>query len=640
MLTLSAVRAKYLHYLSTLQLEGQDYSHAIVPSVSLVPENDPTTLFTSAGMQPMIPYFFGSKHPQGKRIANSQKSFRSEDIEEVGDNRHTTFFEMLGNWSLGDYFKKEQIHFFFNFLTQELKLDPQRLYVTVFAGNSELGIPRDEEAASTWQKLFEQVGVEAKIVDQPEAGLQGGRIFFYGEKKNWWSRSGVPAQMPVGEPGGPDSEVFYDFADPKQPEAIHQASPFAAHPCHINCDCGRFLEIGNSVFMEYQKTEQGFVKLEQQNIDFGGGLERILAACEQQADIFRTQAFWPIVEQLQQLSPVAYEENLLAYRIVADHIRASVMLIADGVLPGNKEQGYVLRRLLRRAARQGRYLQVEGSFLSRLVPAVIALYSDFYQELAPRTQEIEQIIEAEESKFQRSLERGLREFEKLIIGQDRLTAELVFRLYESYGFPFELSLEEAKQRGLALEKNLPEKIAGKQAAHAASSRLASEQKFKGGLADHSELTTRYHTATHLLHAALRQVLGEAVSQQGSNITADRLRFDFSFPRALTEQEKQAIENLINHWVATDLPVHRQELPKEEALASGAIAFFVDKYPNIVSVYTVGERSQGQVGKDWISKEFCGGPHVNRTGEIGSIKIFKEKAAAAGVRRIYARFVAK
>lgn len=635
--TLSSVRQHYLNYFSKVNLAGQNFAHAIVPSVNLVPENDPTTLFTSAGMQPMIPYFFGSPHPKGKRIVNSQKCFRSEDIEEVGDNRHTTFFEMLGNWSLGDYFKKEQIHFLFNFLIEELKLDPKRIYVTVFSGNKELGIDRDDEAAMTWQELFSSAGIEAKIIDNPEEGLQGGRIFFYGEKKNWWSRSGVPAKMPIGEPGGPDSEVFYDFADPTDPEKIHRNSVFADQPCHVNCDCGRFLEIGNSVFMQYQKTLQGFEKLAQPNIDFGGGLERILAACEQQADVFRTSAFWPIIESLEKISDKNYQDNLLAFRIVADHLRAAVMLIGDGVLPGNKEQGYILRRLLRRAARQGRYLEIAGNFLGKLVTDVLVLYQDFYPELLNKVDEIRKIIDDEESKFARSLERGLREFEKMIVGRDQLTAALAFKLYESYGFPFELSIEEAKSRNLALESDLLEKIQSMRQAHAASSRTGAEQKFKGGLADQSELTTRYHTATHLLHAALRQVLGEEVGQKGSNITAERLRFDFSFPRALTEAEKQKIEEQINAWVKADLPVHRQEMPKETALKSGAIAFFIEKYPNIVSVYTIGIKESGQAGKDWISKEFCGGPHVKKTAEIGLMEIFKEKAAAAGVRRIYARF---
>ncbi len=638
MSNLSLIRQKYLEYFRQLHTAaGQDFSHAIVPSVNLVPENDPTTLFTSAGMQPMIPYFFGEPHPLGKRIANSQKCFRAEDIEEVGDNRHTTFFEMLGNWSLGDYFKKEQIAFFFRFLTEEIGLDPRRLYVTVFAGNKQLGIPRDDEAAATWQKLFAEAGVEAKIVENPEKGLQEGRIFFYPEKKNWWSRSGVPDKMPVGEPGGPDSEVFYDFGSLPAFAEIHEHSLWADQPCHVNCDCGRFLEIGNSVFMQYQRSEQGFEPLKQQNIDFGGGLERILAAFENQPDIFQTDAFLPIIRSLAGLANSTYAEQPAAYRIVADHLRASVMLIHDGVLPSGKEQGYVLRRLLRRAMRQGQMLGIDGNFTSQLVPSVIEIYADFYQELSAKAAEIADIIDQEEKKFRQSMQRGLREFEKMIVGKDQLTAELAFKLYESYGFPFELSIEEAKSRQLDLEVGLEEKIAERRQAHAALSRSASEQKFKGGLADQGELTTRFHTATHLLHAALRQILGEAVGQKGSNITAERLRFDFSFPRALSEAEKIAVEDQVNAWIKADLPVTRQEMPKTEALKSGAIAFFLEKYPERVSVYTVGQQPDGQKGKDWISKEFCGGPHVTHTGEIGKIHIFKEKAAAAGVRRIYATF---
>lgn len=632
------IRQTYLDYFAHLKsADGRDFAHAVVPSVNLVPENDPSTLFTSAGMQPMIPYFFGQSHPKGKRIVNSQKCFRAEDIEEVGDNRHTTFFEMLGNWSLGDYFKTEQIEFFFTFLTNRVGLDPHKLYVTVFAGNPALGIPRDDQAAVTWQKLFEKSGVEAKIVTDPENGLQGGRIFFYPEKKNWWSRSGVPDKMPVGEPGGPDSEVFYDFGEEQHGHHLHQESAWKDQPCHVNCDCGRFLEIGNSVFMQYQKTESGFQPLKQQNIDFGGGLERILAAFKHQPDIFQTDAFLPIIQALASLSPFSYAEQTAAYRIIADHVRASVMLLADGVVPSSKEQGYILRRLIRRAVRQGQKLGIQGSFLTKLLPAVISIYQDFYTELPTKTAQMSQALQQEEEKFQRSMQRGLREFEKMIVGQDVLTAELAFTLYESYGFPFELSIEEAQSRGLAQEAEILQKITQKRQAHASLSRSASEQKFKGGLADHGALTTRYHTATHLLHAALRQILGKSVGQKGSNITAERLRFDFSFPRALTSSEKQQVEDLVNQWIVADLPVQRQEMPKTVALQSGAVAFFVEKYPDLVSVYTVGKNPDGQAGRDWVSKELCGGPHVTHTGEIGRIKLVKEKAAAAGVRRIYAEF---
>lgn len=625
---LSLIRQKYLTYLGGL-------GHAIVPSAPLVPENDPTTLFTSAGMQSMIPYFFGAAHPEGKRVANSQKCFRADDIDEVGDNRHTTFFEMLGNWSFGDYFKKEQITLLFNFLTQELKLDPNKLYVSVFAGNQELGIKRDDEAALLWQKLFTDAGVEAKIIDNPEAGLQDGHIFFYGEQKNWWSRSGVPANMPEGEPGGPDSEVFYDFGEVTSVEAakMHQE-----HPCHINCDCGRFLEIGNSVFMQYQKTADKFVPLAQANIDFGGGLERILAAYQHQPDVFKTVAFWPIIDKIQSLTSLSYEDdaNKKHFRIIADHMKAAVMLMSDGVFPSSKTQGYVLRRLLRRALRQANYLSIEQETLVELVPIIVEIYADFYPELKTQQANICQLIQAEQLKFSRSLSKGLKEFDKLLENQSVFTAEIAFYLYESFGFPFEISLEEAQNRHLQIETDLEKKYQLKKSAHALTSKQANQAQFKSGLADESETTTKYHTVTHLLHAALRQVLGESVQQKGSNITAERLRFDFSYPRALSEEQKQQVTDLINQWIEADFQVDKQVLAKKEALNLGAIALFVDKYPDVVNMYSIGPNPQGnRQGIDYISRELCSGPHVERTGVIGQIVLAKETAVADGVRRIYA-----
>ncbi len=624
---LSLIRQKYLTYLSSL-------NHAIVPSAPLVPENDPSTLFTSAGMQSMIPYFFGAVHPEGKRVANSQKCFRADDIDEVGDNRHTTFFEMLGNWSFGDYFKKEQIATLFNFLTQELKLDPKKLYVSVFSGNKDLGIKRDEEAAMLWQKLFTTAGVEAKIVDQQGASPEDGRIFFYDEKKNWWSRSGVPAKMPEGEPGGPDSEVFYDFGEQDTLEAktMHQL-----HSCHINCDCGRFLEIGNSVFMQYQKTHGKFVPLAQANIDFGGGLERMLAAYQNQPDVFKTAAFWPIIEKIQTFTSLSYtdEHNKKYFRIIADHMKAAVMLMSDGVLPSSKAQGYVLRRLLRRALRQANYLGIKQETLVELVPIIIAIYVDFYPELKEQEQQISQLIQTEQFKFSKSLSKGLKEFDKLLVEQSIFTAELAFFLYESFGFPFEISLEEAQNRQLQIEKNIELKYQLAKDSHSLSSKQGNQQ-FKSGLADVGEITTKYHTVTHLLHAALRQVLGETVEQKGSNITAERLRFDFSYPQALTQEQKKQITDLINQWIAADFKVDKQVLPKTEALELGAIALFADKYPDTVNMYSIGPNPLGnQKGVDYISRELCSGPHVEHTGLIGHIELVKEKAVADGVRRIYA-----
>lgn len=630
-LTLSSLRHLYLDFFAKK-------GHAIVPSANLVPENDPSTLFTSAGMQAMIPYFLGEKHPQGQRIANSQKCFRSEDIDEVGDNRHTTFFEMLGNWSFGDYFKKEQIEFFFEFLVDVMQLDPSRLYISVFAGDKDLNIPKDEESALIWQDLFQKRGVEAKIIDNPEAGLQGGRIFFYGEEKNWWSRSGVPATMPVGEPGGPDSEVFYDFAL-DQDNSFHQQSKFVKQACHINCDCGRFLEVGNSVFMQYQRTADGFQELAQKNIDFGGGLERLLAVSEGQSDVFQSSAFSGIIKKLEEISQKDYQDpdSQAAFRIIADHLKASVMLIADGVLPSNKEQGYLLRRLIRRSLRQAKYLGLEKEFLLDLVPAVVDLYQDFYPQVKSKINQINEVLKNEEQKFNKTLKRGLKEFNRLISKKDQLTADLAFKLYESYGFPFELSIEEAKARDIAIEADIESKIAQANQQHSALSRQTASDKFKGGLADHEAKTTAFHTTTHLLQAALRKVLGDQVQQKGSNINSDRLRFDFSYTRALTKEELRKVEQLINQWLKEDLPVSNEVLAKEEALKSGAIAFFVERYPDQVSVYTIGDHN------DWVSKELCGGPHVERTGQIarfGDLEIFKEKAVSQGVRRIYMRFRAE
>ncbi len=626
---LSSLRQKYLDYL-------QGLGHAIVPSAALVPDNDPTTLFTSAGMQSMIPYFFGQAHPLGKRVANSQKCFRADDIEEVGDNRHTTFFEMLGNWSFGDYFKKEQIEFIFNFLTGELKLDPSKLYVSCFSGNQALGIERDDEAAATWQRLFKNAGIEAKIITDPSQGLQDGRIFFYPEQKNWWSRSGVPANMPEGEPGGPDSEVFYDFGEQKTTlaEKFHREDG----PCHINCDCGRFLEIGNSVFMQYQKTSAGFEPLAQANIDFGGGLERLLAASENQPDVFRTAAFWPLISKIQELSPFSYddENKQKYYRIIADHMKAAVMLMADGVMPSSKEQGYVLRRLLRRALRQAAYLEIQQETLVDLVPLVVEIYGDFYSDLPGKQDKISQVLASEQLKFSKSLSKGLKEFEKMLAAADQLTASAAFKLYESFGFPFEISLEEAAARGISVEADVKENFAKERQTHADSSRSSLKNKFKSGLADHGDTVVKYHTTTHLLHEALRQVLGESVEQKGSNITAERLRFDFSFDRALTAGEKNQVEQLINDWIKADLSVDKQTLPKASALKSGAIALFVEKYPDIVNVYSIGQNPNGQKkGSDFISREFCSGPHVKRTSEIGEIELTREKAVADGIRRIYA-----
>lgn len=629
-ITPNELRSLYLRFF-------EERGHAVVPSSPIVPDNDPTTLFTGSGMQPMMPYLLGAAHPKGTRIVDSQKCFRSQDIEEVGDNRHTTFFEMLGNWSLGDYFKDEQLQWFFEFLTQEVGLSPDRLFVTVFAGNDELGIPADEEAVKIWQKLFAGVGIEATAISSAETdGMQGGRIFYYPESKNWWSRAGVPANMPIGEPGGPDSEVFYDFGAALQ---LHEKSEWKDQPCHVNCDCGRFLEIGNNVFMAYHKTESGFESLSQKNIDFGGGFERVLAAMNENPDVFTTDLFQPIIKRLELISKRSYEDgseqDVQAFRVITDHVRAAVMLAADGVVPGNKEQGYFARRLLRRAIRFGKQLGIESHFLADLVPVIAGLYSEVYPELAQQAEMIAQVFEDEEKKFAQALRKGLKEIEKL----DTLTGETAFQLYETYGFPFELTQEIAAERGQHISQ--ADFDAAKRA-HSEASRTASAGKFKGGLAEHSEITTKYHTATHLLHAALREILGTHVQQQGSNITNERMRFDFSHSQAMTQEEKHAVEDLMNRWVEAALPVTSQSMPKDVALESGAIAFFREKYPDEVTVYTIGIDANGtahDLETGWISKELCGGPHVENTSEIGKLTITKEQSASAGVRRIYVEVVA-
>ncbi len=612
------LRARYLAFM-------EQQGHAILPSSPLVPENDPTTLFTGSGMQPMITYLLGEPHPKGKRIADSQKCFRSQDIEEVGDNRHTTFFEMLGNWSLGDYFKAEQLRWFFTFLTDEAGLDPSRLYVTVFRGNESLSIPRDTESVAIWQELFAEKGITATAVDHADRdGMQGGRIFFYEEKKNWWSRAGEPKNMPTGEPGGPDSEVFYDFGTELQ---LHENSAWKDVPCHVNCDCGRFLEIGNSVFMQYQKQADGsFAELPQKNVDFGGGLERIAAAQIGDLDVFKTELFQPLIRVIEQVSGTSYdadETTKRSFRVIADHMRAAVMLAADGVYPSNKEQGYFARRLVRRSIRYGRMIGIQKPFLGQLVPVVATLYADAYPVVQEQAAQITLALEQEEKKFERLLDQGLKQIEKLT----SLDGKVAFYLYETFGFPFELTQEIAAEKGWTVKKVEFEE---EKAAHSQSSRTASAGKFKGGLQDQSEQTIKFHTATHLLHAALRRVLGTHVQQKGSNITADRLRFDFSHPTALTSEECSQVEQQIHEWIAANLPVHRQVMSKQAALDSGAIAFFAEKYPDEVSVYTIGKDPQ----TDWISKELCGGPHVKSTALLGTLKIQKEQAVSAGVRRIY------
>ncbi|MBI5358866.1 alanine--tRNA ligase [Candidatus Amesbacteria bacterium] len=560
MLTGTQIRQKYLDFFTKR-------GHVAIPSVPLVPENDPTTLFTGSGMQPMIPYLLGQPHPLGVRLVDSQKCFRAQDIEEVGDNRHDTFFEMLGNWSLGDYFKEEQLIWIWEFFTEELSLDPKRLYVSVFEGNAE--VPKDQEAVNIWKSL----------------GVADDHIYFYGVKKNWWARSSFE-NMPVGEPGGPDSEVFYDFG--------------GSHDCHPNCDCGRFMEIGNNVFMTYKKTDSGFEPLAKKNIDFGGGLERLTAAANNGPDIFKTDLFMPIIKVLGgEISP--------ATRIIADHIKASVFLIDEGLLPSNKAQGYFLRRLLRRAAVKMKQLGMNLEF-SKVITAIFEIYPMYLKNMANVNLEISR----EMANFQKTLDQGLKLLDKVS----------PFDLFQSYGFPIEITEELYKQKGLNLDR---EAFDLQLKSHRDLSRTAGKGMFKGGLQDSSEITTRYHTATHLLHAALRKILGSHVSQKGSNITSERLRFDFSHPDKLTSEQILQIEGLVNQKINEDIEVNKLEMKKDEALKMGALAFFPEKYPDVTTVYKIGD----------YSMELCGGPHVTSTSEIGRFKINREESAGAGIRRIYA-----
>ncbi len=592
-----------------------------MPSSSLLPD-DPSVLFTTAGMQPMVPYLLGQEHPFGTRIANSQKCFRAQDIEEVGDSRHTTFFEMLGNWSFGDYFKKEQLRWVFELLIKELELDPMRLYVTVFEGNDQ--IPRDKESVLLWKELFASVGVEAKDVeDAATKGMQGGRIFYYGAEKNWWSLSGTPEQMPAGDPGGPDSEMFYEF-----PDVQHDVR--FGEKCHVNCDCGRYVEIGNNVFMEYQKQEDGsFRLLDQKNIDFGGGLERLVMALEDRPDIFKTDVFKSIIAKLEEVSGIRYEEHPRNFRVISDHVKAAVMLIADGAIPSNKSQGYLVRRLIRRAMRYT--ILLDSRKIVPLFTAAGESVIDMYSDIITREKDyIMKIIIDEIGKFSKTLHAGLKEIGKI----EELNAVNAFSLYETYGYPFELTEEIARERGQEVSYGEFRKEFEK---HQEKSRAGLEKKFGGhGLildtgelkaADDRELkiVTRLHTATHMLHAALRKVLGEEVHQAGSDITAERLRFDFTFPRKVTAEELKKVEDLVNEGIKKDLTVTKEEMPYEEAVKTGALSFFKLKYPPKVNVYSVGD----------FSKELCGGPHVTHSGEIGSFRITKEEASSAGVRRIRA-----
>ncbi len=601
----------------------RERGHAVIPSSSLIPENDPTTLFTGSGMQPMLPYLLGEKHPLGSRIADSQRCFRTQDIEEVGDNRHTTFFEMLGNWSLGDYFKKEQIPWMFDFLTKTLGLDAKRIYVTVFRGNDV--IPRDDESIRLWQEQFQSIGIEAKTLDDAEKkGMRDGRIFTYDEKKNWWSRAGEPAKMPIGEPGGPDSEMFWDFGADRR---LHERSPWSDQPCHVNCDCGRYLEIGNNVFMEYIRTEKGFEKLKQQNVDFGGGLERLAAALNDNPDVFTIDLFAGIRLSLEELSGKKYgerEEETRAFRIIMDHLRVATFLTADGAPPSNKDQGYFTRRVVRRAIRFAGVLGLKDDFCMRIVKAVIETYGSAYPYLQMKEEAICSALQAEEAQFKRALVKGEKELKEYLAEHRTLDGAKAFSFYETYGFPLELTKEMVLEEGITID-DVGFRSAFEE--HQKKSRAGAQMRFAGGLADHSVETTKLHTATHLLNAALRRVLGPHIQQKGSNITAERLRFDFNHPDKMTPEQIKKVERLVNEAIAADLPVSFHVATVEGAKEEGAIGVFDERYGSEVKVYVVGDGS--------FSLEICGGPHVARTGMIGKLTIQKEESSSAGIRRIKA-----
>ena len=619
------IRLKYLDFYSK-------QAHAVIRRAPLILIDDPTTLFTGAGMQPMIPYLLGEPHPEGKRIADSQTCLRAQDIDDIGDNRHTTFFEMLGNWSLGDYFKKEQINWMWTFLTEEIGLDPQRLYVTCFIGAPEYNIARDTEAAELWQQKFVEKGIEAGLADigSEEQGAARGihpgeRIFFYDSSKNWWSRNGGPETTPIGDPCGPDSEMFYEF------DFIEHDPKFGEY-CHPNCDCGRFMEIGNNVFMAYKKVADGvFEPLEKPNIDHGSGLERIAAAANNDPDVFKISLLWPIIEKLQDLSGKQYASYTESMRVIADHLRAATFMAVDGCVPSNKEQGYVMRRLLRRAIRYSFDLGIEQNFLEEVVPVIADLYEADFPEVKENREQIIAVLVKEEKAFRQTLRKGLKQMQQYI--DDGLTGEELFTLYDTFGFPVELSTEEAYKQGIKLSDDWRAEFDAQMAEQRQRSKTARKGQFSGGLEGHDPIHLKYHTATHLLGAALRKVLNAPdLQQHGSNITAERLRFDFNHDK-LTPEEKQAVEDQVNAWIDADLPVSFAVYPTDEALKMGAIGAFGERYGDEVKVYSIGE------GDNVVSFEVCGGPHVEHTGVLAEggkrFTITKEEASAAGIRRIKA-----
>lgn len=649
------IRTAYLKFF-------EDRGHVVVPRAPLVLQGDPTTLFTGSGMQPMIPYLLGEPHPKGKRVVDSQTCLRAQDIDDIGDNRHTTFFEMLGNWSMGDYFKAEQIPWMFEFLTDVVGLDASKLYVTCYIGNEAYGIPKDTEAAELWATLFANKGLSHETADigsqdnGSKRGMNPGeRIFFYDGSKNWWSRNGSEANTPIGDPCGPDSEFFYEFD-------FIEHDPKFGEKCHPNCDCGRYMEVGNNVFMAYKKVGEGqFEELVQKNVDHGSGLERIAAAAIDSPDMFKISLMWPIIEKLQELSGKHYESHMESMRVIADHLRAATFLAVDGCVPSNKEQGYVMRRLVRRAIRYSFELGIEQNFLEAIVPVIADLYVNDFPEVAENREAIVAVLVKEEKAFRQTLRKGLKEFERIVEMKweirefegrretnahnyneteefktefkSVLFAKDAFKLYDTFGFPLELTTEEAWKRGMELEQDFYEKFKAQMQIQRNRSQTASKGTFKGGLEGHDAIHLKYHTATHLLQSALRQIFGESVRQHGSNITAERLRFDFSLDRKMTPEEIARAEELVNQWIREDHPVKFTLYPTQEALDMGAIGPFGERYADTVKVYQMGTDDH------IVSLEICGGPHVDHTGQLAEggkvFKITKEEASSAGIRRIKA-----
>lgn len=630
------LREKYINFFISK-------GHKRIPSASVVPENDPTVLFTTAGMHPLVPYLLGEKHPEGTRLTNVQKCVRTGDIEDVGDSTHNTFFEMLGNWSLGDYFKNESIRWSFEFLTDKnyLGIDPKRLKVTVFEGDEDA--PKDEESIKIWQECFAQFGIDAKVWSGKNN--EEARIFPLPKDDNWWGPAGTTG------PCGPDTEIFIDLGK----STNYEICPDGEN-CKPGCHCGRYVEIWNNVFMQYNKNAEGkFEPLSQKNVDTGMGLERTLAMLNGFDNIYESDVLKPIVEtvetrfiasrqegnQMQNapltptLSPgergksadPAMKDITKSTRIIADHVRTSAFMIADGVVPSNLDRGYILRRLIRRAIRAGRTLEIQQGFLPILVDVILGIYGDEYPELSRNKDKIVDELVKEEEKFGKTLEMGLRELEKV----EEIDGVKAFNIFQTYGFPYEMIVEELQKRGVAFDGiKLKDEFDENFHNHQELSRTATAGKFKGGLADNSVETTRLHTAAHLLLQALRLVLGDHVLQKGSNITAERLRFDFSHPEKMTDEQKKSVEAIVNEQIQKALPVHFEEMSLEDAKNMGAMGVFESKYGEKVKVYIIGDEEKGI-----FSKEICGGPHVENTSELGHFKIQKEESSSGGVRRIKA-----